>query len=133
MLSVLYLRYCTNDPDSHSSIFQSTRTLKQLPPVHSFPNVPLFLHRRCRPCIPVSSCCLLRLCQCGPACFLQSAGAATSIIFVATKVMSRETRVCRCKHVFVATDMCLSRQNTSLVRQNYIWRDKHVFVLSRHK
>ena len=34
---------------------------------------------------------------------LSLAGAATSIIFVATKVLSRQTHVCHNKHMFVAT------------------------------
>ena len=34
---------------------------------------------------------------------LSWAGAAISIVFVATKLLSRQTRVCRDKNVFVAT------------------------------
>ena len=126
MLSGLYLRHCTNDPDSHSSKFQSTRTLKQLPPIHSFPNIALFLPHRCRPCIRISSRCLLRLCQCGPTCFLSSVGAATSIT---TKHFIGATNVClaRPRQIFVATNTRLSRQNFS--------RDKNdtCIILSRQK
>ena len=65
---------------------------------------------------------------------LSLAGTATSIIFVATKVLSGQTRVCRdktcilsrqnyvcCNKTFVATNIILSRQA-------YLCRDKHVFV-----
>ena len=60
------------------------------------------------------------------------AGAATSIISVATKVLSRD------KHVFVATNICLSRQYTSfaatkicLSRQTLFCRDNYVCVATK--
>ena len=55
---------------------------------------------------------------------LSLAGAAISIIFVATKVLSRQIRVCRDKIMFVATKLCLSRQN-------YVCCDKHTFVATK--
>ena len=59
---------------------------------------------------------------------LSLAGAATSIIFVVTKVLSRQIRVSRQTNTyFVATKICLSQQN-------YVCRDKDVnIILSRQK
>ena len=72
---------------------------------------------------------------------LSLAEAATSIIFVATNVLSRKTRVCRDKSMLAAAKR-LSRQNYAcrdkvfLSRQN-VYRDKDMFVatkvLSRQK
>ena len=64
-------------------------------------------------------------------------GDATSIIFVATNVLSGqdtsfvETKVCLS---FVATKVCLSfvATNIFLSRQNYICLVKHVFVATKH-
>ena len=55
--------------------------------------------------------------------FLSLAGAATSIIFVATNLLSRQTRICRHKS-FVATNTCLPPQK--------FCRDKHVFAATKH-
>ena len=67
------------------------------------------------------------------------AGAATSIIFVATTVLSRQTRVCRdntrlssrqkyaCRDkTFIATKLFLSRQNIFVETKDVFCRDKHV-------
>ena len=68
---------------------------------------------------------------------LSLAGAATNIIFVATKRLSWQ-RFCLDKHTFVATNTFLSRQNTSFVptnvclsRQNFCLLDKHTFVANK--
>ena len=72
-------------------------------------------------------------CFCFAASRVSLAGAATSIIFVATKHV-----FCRYKSMFVATKVCLSRQNYVFVttnvlsRQAYFCRDKRR-VLSRLK
>ena len=64
------------------------------------------------------------------------AGAATSIIFVATKVLLRQTRICR-ENVFVETkhvccrDKSMLAERKLLLRQNYVCRDK--IFLSRQK
>ena len=59
------------------------------------------------------------------------AGASTSIVVVATKVLCRQTRVCREKFVYFCRD------ENILSRQAYFCRDKHAFVatkrLSRQK
>ena len=61
-------------------------------------------------------------------------GAARSIIFVATNVLSRRTRVCRDKHTFVRTKDVFCRDKNQLVAtkvlwpQNYLCRDKTNFV-----
>ena len=80
------------------------------------------------------------------------AGAATSIIFVATKGLSRQTRACRDIHVFVtakhafgrnkgmlvATKLCLSLQayfgrdkRRALSGQAHVCRDKSVLVATK--
>ena len=65
---------------------------------------------------------------------LSLAGAVTSIIFVATKVLSGPTRVCRDKIMFIATKLsCLSWQNyvcrdKRFVATKIFCRDKHNFV-----
>ena len=77
------------------------------------------------------------------------AAPATSTIFVAIKVLSRRTLVCRYKTSFLsrkksmlaATEVCLPRQNyvyrdknmfdatkVCLSRQTYFCRNKHIFV-----
>ena len=72
------------------------------------------------------------------------AGAATSIIFVAIKRFVA-TNMClsRQNTSFITTKVCLSRQNfcrdkimfvatiTCLSRQKYTCRDKHVFVVTK--
>ena len=50
------------------------------------------------------------------------AGADTSIIFVVTKVLSRQTRVCRDKRVFVAMRHVFCRD------KKYACRNKIMFV-----
>ena len=76
---------------------------------------------------------------CPPTLSSVTGGAATSIIFVTTKVLSRQKYACHDKSMFVTTKICLSRQNfsrgkgmlvatTVLSWKNYVCRSKHVFV-----
>ena len=72
---------------------------------------------------------------------LSLAGAATSIIFVTTKVVSRhtclsqQTYFCRNKS-FVVTNICCDKHNFTatniLSLQAYFCHDKHVFVSTKH-
>ena len=99
--------------------------------------------------------------QDSPPSALSLAGAATSIIFVATKVFLRQTHLlspqayfCRDKHIFyldkimfvatclllsdiltfVATNTCLSRQHTSFVVTKHVFcRDKSMLVATHTK
>ena len=66
--------------------------------------------------------------------FLSLAEAATSIFFVAIKVLSPQIHVCRRKDVFVATKhvFCLDKKSISslLSGQNYVCCDKNAFSLT---
>ena len=60
------------------------------------------------------------------------AGAAKSIIFVATEVcLSRQNYVCRDKIMFVATKLCLSVSKKYLPRLRFC-RNKHTFFRGKH-
>ena len=82
------------------------------------------------------------LLHCGcEGCILSLAGAATSIVFVATKVCLSRRNFCRDK-TFVATYTCLSRpKRPRFCRDNHTFdatkdvfdRDKHVFVATSTK
>ena len=79
---------------------------------------------------------------------LSLAGAATNIIFVATKVLSRQTRVCvhkkyaftnfltrqkfcRDKHNFVAAKLAATNKLLSRQKTCFFPRDKHTFVATK--
>ena len=51
---------------------------------------------------------------------LSLAGAATSIIFIATNVLSQQTGVCHDKHVFVMTKRVICHNESMLVATNLI-------------
>ena len=66
-------------------------------------------------------------------------GSCISIIFVAARVLSRQNTafvsihfLSRLKTCFVATNTCLSRQTFSRQFQNYVCRDMHTFVATKH-
>ena len=54
--------------------------------------------------------------------------AATSIFFVATNVLSRQTRACRLKHVFVSTKHVFCRDKSTLVATKISWQQKDVAI-----
>ena len=56
------------------------------------------------------------------------AGAATSTIFVTTKVLSRQTRFCRDKYVFVASKHVTTKD---LSRQKCVCLEKLIFVATK--
>ena len=74
---------------------------------------------------------------------LSLAGAATSIIFIATNVLLQQTGVCHNKHMFVATkhvichnESMLAATNLTLLQQKYACHDKknydkHVFIAAK--
>ena len=67
-----------------------------------------FVHKTAKECEPVN-CCRVEWGY-----FLSLTGAATSIIFVATKKLLQQTRVCCNKHLFVATKHVSCRNKSML-------------------
>jgi len=73
--------------------------------------------------------------------YLIIGGSCHKYQFVATKVLTRQTRVCRDKHVFVMTKHVFCRDKSKFVAtklsswQNYVCRDKNdtciIFVMTK--